>query len=155
MTSLYLGFSSMTWMLLWTIGPNEDQPKDIDGPVWHNWAGPACIYLNYVFASYMATLGNFVEVLHGPTCGYVELKQKVFVVVYGLISAFLCFVYLYDLACYEKGKDPPIPAWAPQFADIMWMLCVAGITSFTPREPPLKFTVLEATDEETKAFFAK
>jgi len=139
-----LGVSSNLWLCLWLIGPN---PKDAvgddpDGPEIFWWALHTGIFVFYSTSAYCAYLGNVLDIARGPRTDMVELKHKVFSVVYGLAVGYLLFVYAYSLANYETGSVNEKPALGSgiftQVADIVWMGCVISVGRFLPQEPPLR-----------------
>lgn len=147
-----LQLASNTWLLLWLVGPNDDHPRDNDGPNMKNWILHTGIFVFYGLGSFLAALGNYLEVANGPYKANVGTKNTVFIIVYGLVLGFLVTVYFYDLIEYEFGEDPALYPWVTQTADILWMICVACINKFLPHEPPLKITsALSADDEEENA----
>eukprot|EP00930_Biecheleria_cincta_P007544 TRINITY_DN108785_c0_g1_i1.p1 TRINITY_DN108785_c0_g1~~TRINITY_DN108785_c0_g1_i1.p1 ORF type:complete len:310 (+),score=32.99 TRINITY_DN108785_c0_g1_i1:40-969(+) len=150
-TATFLQVASNTWLLLWLIGPNADHPNDPDGPVVKYWFIHTGIFVTYGLASFLAALGNYVEVANGPHKANIGTKNTVFICVYGLVLSFLVIVYFYDLIEYEFGQEPALMPWLTQTADILWIMCVSSITSFLPREPPLRITMSlagDADDEE-------
>lgn len=145
--SYFLAFSSNLWLLLWLIGPNADQPKDDDGPVVRNWMIHTGIFATYALASYSAALGNYLEVAYGPNPEVIQLKCKIFIIIYGIVGTYLGVVYFYDLIMYEYGQEPALHPILTQIADILWMCCIASMNSFMPPEPPLEFTCVVVTGD--------
>jgi len=147
-SSRFLAFASNTWLLLWLIGPNaDDHPQDADGPVMVHWIFHTGIFVVYGLASFLAALGNYLEVASSNP-SRIQQKNTIFIIAYGLSISYLVFVYGYDLAMYEFGQDPALSPWCTQIADIIWMGCVSSISSFLPFEPPLKVTIEVIVDEE-------
>jgi len=144
----FLAFASNTWLLLWIIGPNpDDRPQDDDGPVMAHWIVHTGIFVIYGAASYLAALGNYLEVKSSYP-SRIQQKNTIFIVAYGLSISYLVIVYGYNLAMYEFGQDPALMPWMTQIADFIWMGCVCSITQFLPAEPPLKVTIEVVVDEE-------
>ena len=59
------------------------------------------------------------------------------VAAYSLAVINLVGVYLYDLLLYEQGRPPPLPWWAPQISDLLWLACIGALPYQTVPEPPL------------------
>lgn len=98
------------------------------------------IFITYAAASYLAVLGNYLEVLYGPPKDTIVLKNTIFIYVYGISGGYLGVVYIYDLIMYEYGEPPALSPIFTQAADFFWMACISSISSFIPREPPLHVT---------------
>mmetsp|Transcript_7110 Transcript_7110/g.18189 ORF Transcript_7110/g.18189 Transcript_7110/m.18189 type:complete len:297 (-) Transcript_7110:204-1094(-) len=154
-SSNFLALASNTWLLLWLIGPNDDMPKDNDGPNMRNWTLHTGIFVAYGLASYLAALGNYLEVRYGPNGeGRITWQNTAFIITYGTVFGYLVCVYFYDLYMYEHGSPPALHPVFTQTADILWMICVVLIHHFLPREPPLKIMTEIVTDQDELAELA-
>ena len=144
-SAVVLALSTCFWLLLWVIGPEDN-----------NWVGHTGIFVMYAAGSYLACLGNYLESRYGPfaKAGSVERRHTVFIVVYGFAALHLPTVYFYDLIIYYSRGDmrggPALPPWVTQSADFIWMGCVMSITSFTPKEELLKQTFELVPDDEAE-----
>lgn len=148
LSATFLQIASNLWLLLWLIGPNADNPNDPDGPVVKWWFLHTGIFVSYGLGSFLAALGNYLEVANGPYKANIGTKNTVFIIVYGLVLSFLVIVYFYDLIEYEFGQEPALMPWVTQSADILWIICVSSISSFLPHEPPLRITTVLQSDAE-------
>jgi len=150
----FLALASNLWLLLWIIGPGANQPRDNDGPHLAHWMLHTGIFVTYAAASFMAQLGNVLEVMEGPDKDTVTNRHRIFIGVYGVSLGYLVLVYGYDLYMYRHGQPPALPGAFTQIADIFWVGCLAAVTSNTPNERPLKITMEVMDDEEHKSLTA-
>lgn len=139
-TSSCLALASNFWLLLWLIGPNDDDPYDEDGPNMKNWFLHTGIFVSYGSAAYLAALGNYLEVKFGKTVDTVKWQSTAYIIVYGVCLGYLVLVYFYDLIMFENGRPPALDPFFTQLADILWMLTFSNINRYLPLEPPLKIT---------------
>lgn len=144
LTTYLHGFASMLWMVLWTVGPPNDE-----------WTAHLAIFTTAVVFRYLCTLGNYVENRYGKAgeSGRVLPKHTIYIVVYGCVTAMLPVLYFTDIIVYEAqgrtGVDPVIPWPVLQFFDIAWVVCLALSTRLSVPEPPILVTrrVLEFDEE--------
>lgn len=136
-SAIALAFASNCWLLLWVVGPEDG-----------NWKGHTALFVFYAAASYLACLGNYVEMRYGTRAHVIETKHTAFILAYGLAALFLPTVYFIDLIWYERGEKPVLPPWVTQTADILWILCVMQITVYTPPDAPLRQIIELIPDEE-------
>lgn len=138
----FLALSSNLWLLFWLFGPNADSPKDNDGHAVRNWFIHTCIFMTYASASYLAALGHYLKVRLAPIKrgGGIELKNTVYIIVYGIVLGYLGVVYVYDLVMYEHGRPPALHPIFTKSANLIWMACLASISDYLPHEPQLKVT---------------
>mmetsp|Transcript_24427 Transcript_24427/g.44288 ORF Transcript_24427/g.44288 Transcript_24427/m.44288 type:complete len:290 (-) Transcript_24427:65-934(-) len=138
--SWMLAYSSNLWLLLWMVGPNAEDPGHEEHPKMKNWIVHTGIFVVYGVASFLAALGNYLEVrINKPE--HVMRKHTVFIVSYGLSISYLGAVYGYDLGMYRFGEEPALNPYFAQAADFVWMGCVAVIAKYLPPEPPLHITI--------------
>jgi len=132
LTTYLHGFASMLWMVLWQVGPPDDQ-----------WTAHLAIFSVSVYFRYLCTLGNYVEQRFGGCYDrtLVSWKNTVFIIVYGLVTTALPILYFVDVLVYKAedrtGVDPVINRWLLQVMDIAWVSCLALTTKFAIPEPPL------------------
>ena len=100
-TAISLAFASNCWLLLWVVGPEDG-----------NWKGHTGLFVFYAAASYLACLGNYVEMRYGPRKAVIETKHTVFIAVYGFAALFLPTVYFIDLIWSCAGARAPSDARA-------------------------------------------
>ena len=151
---LPLMFASNAWLLLWSLGPATtgrlEAPTALEPATEDEvsgWLLHTGLFVFYAFGSWLAVFGNYVESRFGRP-STVQRKHTAFVLVYGGANLFLVSVYLTNLLTYELGKPPTIPPMLTQSVDLIWIACVASVTSFTPPEPPLRMTMAVLVEED-------
>lgn len=140
-TTYAMALSSNLWLCLWIIGPNPKDPvgADTDGPEILWWSLHTGVFVFYAGSKYNAYLGNLLEIRLGPQKASVKVKHTVFTIVYGLSVGYLLMVYGHSLYYHEPGKGPVLGSGHfTQIADIVWIVCVICVSSYLPKEPPLR-----------------
>jgi len=131
-TTYLHGIASMLWMLLWQVGPTDN-----------NWIAHLALFSTAVFFRYLCTLGNYVEQAFGANRpqGGVQRKHTIHIIVYGVVTTTLPILYFADVIIYKaqgrEGVDPPIPWYVLEIADLTWVACLATAASFSIPEPPI------------------
>ena len=135
-SAMLLALASNCWLLLWVVGPEDD-----------DWVGHTALFVLYAAGSYLACLGNYLEVRGGRRRHVVLRRHTAFIVVYGVATVFLPAVYFIDLIWHEPGAGPVLPAAATQTADVVWMVCVWLTQWLMPPDLPLRMTMELVADE--------
>ena len=136
-----LALSSNLWLLLWLIGPPDDEPGT-DATHALPWKWHTGFFFFYAFSSWLACAGAYCESAYGKFCGTVTTTHRNFVVAYGLAFFNMLGVYYYDLIFYQKGEDPALPWFVSQISDLLWLACLGMVPSpkFSAPEPPMQQT---------------
>lgn len=95
----------------------------------------AILFLQLVFFRYVIVAVNWVE----AEASDVTFKSKVFLVVYGVISALLLIGAGVSMALWKQGGSQLIPPPVMQTVDILWFLCLPLTTKFLPEAQAIRF----------------
>ena len=148
--SIALALSANFWLLLWVIGPVGDKTEDGLPGEHGNWLGHTALFILYAVCTYLATLGNFLEIRASPLGKNITTKHNVYIIVFGISSLWLPTVYLWALFMAEPGTPPPLPAWVTQTADFFWLGSIMSMDWGSPKDYPLlqEIKLLEPEDAQ-------
>lgn len=106
------------------------------------WFHSAC-FLQLVIARYIVVLSNFME------AKTLDLRQKIFIVVYGVVSFVFPLLVIIDYATYDTkhgldpasanhaGVDPAIPGSIAGTVDYCWFFCLGLSSLMMPDSPDI------------------
>lgn len=138
-TAMLLAIASNTWLLLWLIGPPDQ-----------NWNMHTAIFLFYAIAMYLAYIGNFIEMYCSPRKSFITNKHCAFAFGYTFASILIATCYIIDCALYKPGQEPPVPPWLTGASDWIWMFFLSSVASLTPPDVPLRVEVTIAKEGDTE-----
>jgi len=155
-SAILLAVASNFWLLQWLIGPLDQEPgQPLDRLDVTKWFVHFGIFFTYAATSYLCALANYLEAVNDRSRDKVVKSSTVFIIVYGCSLVFWAFVYVCNLAMYGEGMPPVLRPFYTHTADILWIACMLSITSFLPKEPPLKVTTEIFMDMDQVEFIAE
>ena len=149
-TGFLVALSSNTWLLLWLVGPTDD-----------NWKAHILLFLFYLSAMYLALLGNYLEA--DPKV--VETRHTVFLFTFGAASVLLPAVYLTQSAFKDIDRKDDVfefyffgnpstsflPWWVTEAVNFFWFPQLFVVTAFTPPDKPLKLRLELDADSDAES----
>jgi len=160
-TAYLHGAASVFWLLLWQLGPPDDQ-----------WIPHLTIFTMCVLFRYLCSLGNYLEQRFGQEIQQrrVTRRHTCFITCYGCVTGMLPVLYFANVISFmvegqrrgfashqlAKGQTeaqwPPLVPWPfLQFFDIAWICCVSTSNIFRVPEPPIQMTRKILHDMEIQA----